>query len=185
VLPPLAAVTVALRRRDVGEPAGPLVADAAAETPTTSGDLAEGEVPPEVTITVADEPTPSPLLVWDRAVTGPTRATPDAYALRLVVSRRLYDAGNATSRSPAVAALAPGATLAVHPAEVERLGVTSGTEVRVVSARGAAVLAVVADPGVAPGVARLSHHQPGGDVDLVDVADPYTEVRLETVGGSR
>ena len=46
------------------------------------------------------------LHVWDRANTPPVPVPPDAYSLRLVAARTLYDAGRIVSSSPSLAALA-------------------------------------------------------------------------------
>ena len=49
---------------------------------------------------------------------------PDAYSLRLVAARTLYDAGRMVSASPSLAALATGAALVVHPSDLDRIGVS-------------------------------------------------------------
>ncbi|HET6812100.1 MAG TPA: NADH-quinone oxidoreductase subunit NuoG [Acidimicrobiales bacterium] len=105
----------------------------------------------------------------------------DAYSLRLVSSRTLYDGAVMTQASPALAGLAPGARLRANPYDLDRLGVTTGGQVRVASARGAFVLPVEADPGVPRGAAWLGFRQPdGGAAALIDHSQPVTDVRLET-----
>jgi NADH-quinone oxidoreductase subunit G len=192
VVVPVTEVTVPIRRRDTGAPAQPGVADAAAEGPAVSADLAEagghadddeGAEAGEVTVAVADGPPPA-LLTWDGAVDPPAAGAPDGYALRLVVGRRLYDGGATVAHGPSLAPLAPGLALGVNPADLERLGVEAGGDVRITTARGSGTITVVADPGVPRGVGRLPHHQPGDDLDLIDVALPVTDARLETLGGA-
>ncbi len=51
-------------------------------------------------------------------VVGERRATATRYDYRLAVSRKLYDNAVGTSRSPSLAALAPGAAAHVHPARL-------------------------------------------------------------------
>jgi NADH-quinone oxidoreductase subunit G len=107
----------------------------------------------------------------------------DGYSLRLVSGRKLYDAGTFVQHSPSLAPLAPGATLRVHPADLERLGLVSGARVRVTSSRTSLVLVAVADHGVPKQTAALSFNQPGpGAADLIDATGAVTDVRIETLG---
>jgi NADH-quinone oxidoreductase subunit G len=114
----------------------------------------------------------------------PTRPAPpvDAYSLRLVAGRTLYDAGALVSRSPSLAALAQGPRLRANPADLGRLGVKTGDRIRVTSARTSLVLDVVADPHVLRGSAVLVFNAPGeGAAELIDASQPVTDVRIETV----
>jgi NADH-quinone oxidoreductase subunit G len=107
----------------------------------------------------------------------------DSYSLRLVSSRKLYDAGTLTAHSPSMAPLAPGARLQVNPADLDRLGVKSGGRVRVTSPRTSLVLETVADIAVPQGTAALPFNQPGaGAADLIDSTGPVTDLRVETIG---
>ena len=107
----------------------------------------------------------------------------DSYSLRLVTSRKLYDAGTVVQRSPSLAPLAPGSPLRVNPADLDRLGLASGSRVRVTSSRTSLVLDAHADPGVPKGTAVLWFNQPGpGAADLIDATGTVTDVRVETVG---
>ncbi len=113
-----------------------------------------------------------------------TRPSPpvDAYSLRLVSSRSLYDAGVMSQGSPSLAALAPGARLRANPYDLGRLGLTTGDRVRVTSSRGSVFLEAVADAAVLRGSAALTFNQPGeGAADLIDASQPVTDVRVETV----
>jgi NADH-quinone oxidoreductase subunit G len=125
--------------------------------------------------TLADLPSAGPLEV----------PLADAYALRLVVSRRLYDHGVAMRGSPALANLVGPATLALHQVDLDRLGVASGTVVNVTGAHGSLALPVVLGDGVALGtgvVAFGSLSDAGDDVvaTLVDFDKVFSQVRLET-----
>jgi NADH-quinone oxidoreductase subunit G len=112
----------------------------------------------------------------------PTPVPPvDSYALRLVVSRTLFDDGTLVQQTPILAPLAAEAPLRVHPAVLERLGVATGTTVRVVSPRATITAPVVADPGVPRTVAAVSRRRTGGLSELVDQGGAVTEIRLETV----
>jgi NADH-quinone oxidoreductase subunit G len=107
----------------------------------------------------------------------------DSYSLRLVSSRKLYDAGTLLVHSPSMAGLAPGAPLRVNPADLDRLGVQSGGRVRVTSPRTALVLETLADATVPQGTVSLAFNQPGpGAADLIDTSGPVTDLRIETLG---
>ncbi|MGQ0805203.1 MAG: NADH-quinone oxidoreductase subunit NuoG [Actinomycetota bacterium] len=119
---------------------------------------------------------------WEPASDAPAAVKRDAYALRLVVGRSLYDAGRVTSESPSLAPLAPGQMLLVHPKDFDRVGVAPGGRVRVTSARGSVQLPLHPDRSTPEGVAFLSFNQPGeGAADLIDVSAPVTDIRIETL----
>jgi NADH-quinone oxidoreductase subunit G len=123
------------------------------------------------------------LHVWDRAVPETRTDPPDAYSLRLVIARKLYDHGRVTVSSPSIARLVGDVALYVHPSDVTRLGVANeGDEVRVTSARTTITLPVRSDTAVAPGTAFIPYAQTGdaGARDLVDVDAPVIDVRVET-----
>ncbi len=152
----------------------PAPAQDAADTAETSRE------PVEPGPTAAGTAVPA-LYRWTPASTVAPAAPPDGYALRLVVGRKLYDAGLLVSQGPSLAHLAPGAVLHVNPIDQERLGVADGGSVRVATDRGTVVLPVRGSAAVPKGVAFLPHRQPGGDVDLIDASQPVTDLRVETV----
>jgi len=109
----------------------------------------------------------------------------DSYALRLVVTRPLYDHGVAMSGSPALARLVDPASLVLHHVDLDRLGVPSGTLVNVTGAHGTLRLPVLVDDDVAVGtgvVAFGTRGDDGSDVvaTLVDVDAVFSQVRVET-----
>ena len=117
--------------------------------------------------------------------TGPDHAieTPptDAYSLRLVTVRKLYDRGTLTQQSRSIAGLAAGSALRANPYDLERLGLADGGRVRVTSARSAITTTVTPDDSVPRGTVALGWNQ--GDPspsDLIDVALPVTDLRVET-----
>jgi NADH-quinone oxidoreductase subunit G len=115
-------------------------------------------------------------------VTTPTMTPRSSYDLRLVVSRTLYDAGVAVATSPSLAPLAPGGRLHVHPLDLDRLGATTGTALKVSSASASLVLEVEADPGVARGTAWLPFNQPSSTAGaLLDSTAPVIDLRLENL----
>jgi predicted molibdopterin-dependent oxidoreductase YjgC len=109
----------------------------------------------------------------------------DAYALRLVLSRRLYDRGVAMQGSPALAELVEPTTLLVHPSDLDHLGLASGARVQVRAAGGDFEIGVVTDETVVRGtcVAPLGTlDETGANViaSLLDSSSPVTQLRLET-----
>ena len=75
----------------------------------------------------AGRPGPPPPLLR-RPPPSATAAAPavDAYSLRLVATRKLYDPARSCQHSPSLAGLAPGAVLRLNPADFDRLGVAAG-----------------------------------------------------------
>jgi predicted molibdopterin-dependent oxidoreductase YjgC len=124
-----------------------------------------------------------PLLRFDGA--EPLSPPPvDAYALRLVATRKLYDLGVGAQHAPSLAGLAPGTVLAVNPYDFDRLGVQDGDDVRVSSARASVVIEITADAGVPRGSGALVFNQTDLTVaDLIDASAVVTEIRVETAGG--
>jgi predicted molibdopterin-dependent oxidoreductase YjgC len=145
-------------------------------------------VAPDADAVGAEEPPPpvaAPhLYLWDRAATAPVAAPADAYSLRLVAARTLYDSGRTVSSSPSLAPLTGGPAIVVHPSDLQRVGVEAeGDTVRVTSARGTVEVPILVDTAVAPGTCFMPFAQSDevGPNDLVDVTDPVTELRVETV----
>ncbi len=104
----------------------------------------------------------------------------DAYSLRLVVTRKLYDRGTLVRNSPSLAELGEPATLRLHPQDFGRLGVASGDDVRITSGRGHVTVPTLPDVGTPRGVALLHANKAGGRANvLVDANSPVTDVRVE------
>jgi predicted molibdopterin-dependent oxidoreductase YjgC len=113
-------------------------------------------------------------------VSAPEPPARKAYDFRLVVSRTLYDAGLVTQLSPSLAPLAPGASLHLHPLDLDRLGAESGAPLQVSTDRSGVVLDVLADPSVPRGAAWVAFNQPGSALsDLLDSESPVVDVRVE------
>jgi predicted molibdopterin-dependent oxidoreductase YjgC len=119
----------------------------------------------------------SPAALPDVTTSARDRIT---YDYRLVVSRKLYDNAVGTSRSPSLAALAPGAAAHVHPLDFDQTGVAAGADVRIVSARGSVVLPLVANPAVPRATVWAPFNQTGPDIrEVMDSTVPVTDVRIE------
>jgi len=111
----------------------------------------------------------------------------DAYSLRLVATRELFDRGAAIEASPSLLALVPTALARVNPYDLDRIGAADGAEVQLRSARSTQVLRAVADPAVIRGTVciGLNLDVPGGldraAARFIDPGTLVTEVRMESL----
>jgi anaerobic selenocysteine-containing dehydrogenase len=107
----------------------------------------------------------------------------DAYSLRLVSGRKLYDAGAIVQHCPSLAPLAPRTRLRMNPHDLDRLGLHTGDRVTVSSPRASAAIEVEDDDGVPRGAAALTFNSPGDleAADFIDASEPVTQLRVETV----
>jgi NADH-quinone oxidoreductase subunit G len=122
---------------------------------------------------------PEPL-VWSGS-TGYEPPSLDAYSLRLVATRTLYDQSVGVRRSPSLAHLDPPVRVRMHPGELERIGVVTGDRVRISSTRTGLTMEVEADAGVPRGAAAVVFNLVGqGAGDLIDATTTITDVRVET-----
>jgi anaerobic selenocysteine-containing dehydrogenase len=152
----------------------------AAEADADAEASADGETPDAP----AEAPAPAvpALWTWDGAVPDHEVPPRDAYALRLVVGRRLYDNGRMVSEAGALRRVRRPFPLRISPHDGAGLGIESGDDVRVASTRGSQVLPVAIDPGVPPGIAMLDYSADGaGAAALIDAHAVVTDLRLETL----
>ncbi len=119
---------------------------------------------------------------WDRLGPQPEAPGRDAYALRLVVGRALYDEGRLVSETPLLQRLVAELCLRVHPSDLARIGVDSGGQVKVTSTRGSQVVAVRSDAGVPAGIACMDFSADAlGAALLVDAGTPVVDLRVESL----
>ena len=124
----------------------------------------------------------APLSTTKATATSTVAPVPNSYDFRLVVSRKLYDAGVGVAHAPSLAPLAPGARLHLHPLDLDRLGVGEGHPVKVISTRTTIALDVAPDEAVPRGIAWVAFNQPNASVsELIDATMPITDVRVETL----
>jgi NADH-quinone oxidoreductase subunit G len=106
----------------------------------------------------------------------------DAYSLRLVAGRMLYDNGTAVAASPSLANLVKPLVLRVNQRDLDRLGVSTGANVRVSGSRASFIVSVEADGGVPAGSAWLPVNVAADDArSLIDSSLPVTDIRIENV----
>jgi NADH-quinone oxidoreductase subunit G len=140
------------------------------------GEAAEG--PAEVA-----KPGDAPAVyVWKPEATNPEAPGRDAYALRLVTGRTLYERGRVVTEAPALQRIERSHALRVHPSDAARIGVARGGRVKATSARGSQTLTVEPDPSMPPGVCRLDFTADGaGPALLIDASATVTDLRIESV----
>lgn len=104
----------------------------------------------------------------------------DAYSLRLVATRRMYDNGTMVQACAASAGLAAAVQVRLNPSDFAKLGIDSGTIVKVVSGKGELMAPVSVDAGVPAGSAVIPTNAPDANANrLIDVTNSVTDVRVE------
>ena len=90
--------------------------------------------------------------------------------------------------SPSLTPLVPTLTARANTYDLDRLGATTGDQVRLRSARGTLVLTAHADAGVPRGVVAVDFNVPDGSDTpanaasvLIDSRTPVTDVRMESL----
>ena len=122
-----------------------------------------------------------PLITWVPSGSTTAAPAPDAYSLRLVSGRKLYDAGVAVTASPSLAGLVAPVALKMNPSDLDRLGVKSGGQVRLRAARVDTVVPVVAEPALPKGSAALPFNVGQLDVgQLIDITRAVNDVVVES-----
>jgi anaerobic selenocysteine-containing dehydrogenase len=111
---------------------------------------------------------------------SPERPAVDAYSLRLVTTRKLYDRGTIVQHSRSLAGLSGTTALRVHPSDFDRLGIEAGASVRAETARGSHTVLVVPDPEVLKGTVVVGFNLGGiAATELIDATVPVNDLRLE------
>jgi NADH-quinone oxidoreductase subunit G len=128
---------------------------------------------------------PRPALLTFEPPASPTELPQvDAYGLRLVASRTLYDLGTQVAESRSLAGLAKPARIRLNPVDLARLGLGDDARVAVSSPRGNVELDAVADPAIPPGSAGMFVNHEGADpADLLDIGAAVTTIQVQTAGG--
>jgi len=160
---------------DVAETDAPApVADGtgATETAEVDPDVAEDEV----TDGLVASPEPLTFVAPDATAVPPV----DAYSLRLVAARTMYDNGTLLQHAPSTGTLAPDTTLRLNPVDFDRIGVANGGRVKIISGDRSLVLETSTDASLPRGTAGLRTVAANASASrLIDVAASVTDVRLE------
>jgi NADH-quinone oxidoreductase subunit G len=145
--------------------------------------VADDDAAPGADSGKAAGPTRPPLLTFARPDAATELPLVDAYGLRLIATRTLYDKGTQVATSRSLAGLSKPARIRLNPADLARLGLDAEATVSVSSPRGRVTLDAVADPGVPAGSAAMFVNHDGADpADLIDVSAPVTTIQVETKG---
>ena len=113
---------------------------------------------------------------------APPVADKPGFGYRLVVGRKLYDNGRNVAESPSLAPLAPGAALHMHPLDLERLGASSGSTVKVSGDRTSIIMEVESDEQVQRGTVWSAWAQSGANIgELIDATKWVNDVKVETL----
>jgi len=166
--------------RDVAGPEGDGEPVTAADSATAMGDAnADTEAPSGDAIVAVSAAPPATIVFEPPAYEAPPV---DAYSLRLVTHRKLYDQGTQVQQAPSLAGLAEPSVIAANPADLDRLGVGGEDAVKISSRRGTLRAPIVADATVPEGILTMAIGlgDPSPTV-LIDAAAPVTEVRVETI----
>jgi len=136
------------------------------------------------TASAAAEPAPEApdLHRWLAGAASPDVPARDAYALRLVVGRTLYDKGRIPAESAVLQRVGKRQGLRVNPGDLARVGVESGGQVKATSSRASQVVTVESDARVPAGVAEFDFTaDAAGPSLLIDAAQSVTDLRIESV----
>jgi NADH-quinone oxidoreductase subunit G len=111
--------------------------------------------------------------------------TRNAYDVRLVVSRKLYDRGTALTASPSLAGLTVPARLHMHPLDLDRLGAGLATRLKVSTDRTSVVLEAEPNTGIPRGLAWIAFNRADGDGrpagELIDGTAAVIDLRVENL----
>jgi NADH-quinone oxidoreductase subunit G len=136
---------------------------------------------PEPAEVATEVPAPEPF-TWDGRAPEVVVPPRDAYALRLVVGRRLYDNGRMVSEAAVLTSARRPFPLRINPHAASLLGLEAGAPVRLTSTRGSITVTVAPDAGVPEGIGQLEFSADGlGAAELIDADATITDARVETI----
>ncbi len=154
------------------EEAAATVAQAEAEAEGATAESEEADVP-------AEPAGPAQVSLDAPAYEAPAV---DAYSLRLVTYRKLFDLGTLVQAAPSLAGLAAGPAIAANPSDLDRLGVGADDRVKISSSRGSLTATITPDATVPVGTVAMAVGQGAPSPSaLIDATAPVTEVRVETL----
>lgn len=103
-----------------------------------------------------------------------------ANSFRLIVTRSMYDRGVLAAHSAALKGLAPGSQIKANPEDMEKLGITSESTVRLIGSKGEIRTRLTPDSGTARGTIHALWNQEGPDIrKLIDSSLPLNDLKIE------
>ncbi len=123
------------------------------------------------------------MLVTFATTTTVHRPAPqDAFSLRLIVGRELYDDGVALHNSASMSHLNRGGVMQLGSHDFDQLGIRPGERVRATSSRTSLVVEVKRNDAVPRGSVYMAFNQPNvSAADLIDATSATIDIRLETI----
>ena len=101
-------------------------------------------------------------------------------SFRLVVTRSMYDKGVLSAHSAALKGLAPGSQVKANPEDMEKLGITSESTVRLIGSKGEIRTRLTPDPETTRGTIHALWNQDGPDIrKLIDSSLPVNDLKIE------
>ena len=103
-----------------------------------------------------------------------------ANSFRLIVTRSMYDRGVLAAHSAALKGLAPGSRIKANPEDMEKLGITSESTVRLIGSKGEIRTRLTPDSGTDRGTIHALWNQEGPDIrKLIDSSLPLNDLKIE------
>jgi len=108
----------------------------------------------------------------------PVEPPNDEYPLLLTTGRVVmhYNAGSMTRRSSALLKRSPELFVEIHPRDAQKLGITAGEEVKVMTRRGDTLARASITHKLSPGVVFMPFHFPGTNILTVDALDKKAKI---------
>ena len=101
-------------------------------------------------------------------------------SFRLVVTRSMYDKGVLSAHSAALKGLAPGSQVKANPEDMEKLGITSESTVRLIGSKGEIRTRLTPDSETTRGTIHALWNQDGPDIrKLIDSSLPVNDLKIE------
>jgi len=101
-------------------------------------------------------------------------------SFRLVVTRSMYDKGVLSAHSAALKGLAPGSQIKANPEDMEKLGITSESTVRLIGSKGEIRTRLTPDLETISGTIHALWNQEGPDIrKLIDSSAPVNDLKIE------
>ena len=101
-------------------------------------------------------------------------------SFRLVVTRSMYDKGVLSAHSAALKGLAPGSQVKANPEDMEKLGITSESTVRLIGSKGEIRTRLTLDSETTRGTIHALWNQDGPDIrKLIDSSLPVNDLKIE------
>ena len=101
-------------------------------------------------------------------------------SFRLIATRSMYDKGVLASHSSALKELAPGSQIKANPEDMQKIGVSSESLVRLIGSKGEIKTRLILDPDTTSGTIHVLWNQEGPEIrKLIDSSLPVNDLKIE------